>query len=204
MDFGRAALACYFSFIAVFYAAKLMALRARTGRRHADRGSPGTAQHLGHSVFGVLRLVIWSLCVVRTFEPGLDPWLIPFAALTKPGVVLAGLALLVVSLGLIVYVHTYLGDAWRSGVGPAGPSALITTGPYAVTRHPLFLGIAIGQAGFFLALPSAFSLLCLAVGLAVLWRQAAFEEGQMEARFGDTWRDYARRVPPLLPRRSGA
>jgi hypothetical protein len=38
MAFGRAVLACYFTFIAVYYTAKLLALRARTGLSHAELG----------------------------------------------------------------------------------------------------------------------------------------------------------------------
>jgi protein-S-isoprenylcysteine O-methyltransferase Ste14 len=67
-------------------------------------------------------------------------------------------------------------------------------------RHPLFAAIALGQAGFFLALPSLFSLICLVIGVAVLSVQARFEEVRMAERFGGAWRDYAARVPALIPR----
>jgi protein-S-isoprenylcysteine O-methyltransferase Ste14 len=199
MTFGRAALACYFTFIAVFYTAKLMALRARTGRRHADAGAPGTAQWVSHRLFVVLRGAIWLLCVARVAAPDLDRWLGPIDALSHPAVIAAGLGLLLVSLSGVVYVHSYLGDAWRSGVGASGPTMLITTGPYAQVRHPLFLAVAVGQLGFFLALPSLFALACLALGLTVLLLQGRYEERRMEERFGAAWRSYAERTSAIWP-----
>ena len=200
MDFGRAALACYFTFIAVFYTAKLLALRARTGVSHADYGGRGTPQYVGHRLFGIFRLSIWLLCVARVFAPGIDRWLLPFSGMTGVGSLSAGLSLLFVSFGLTVYVHSYMGEAWRSGVPPGGPEQFIESGPFGRLRHPLFAAIAIGQTGFFLALPSAFSLACLAIGLLVLFVQARFEEERMAAAFGPRWTDYAARVPAFIPR----
>ncbi len=199
MTFARAALACYFTFIAVFYTAKLMALRARTGRRHADVGAAGTAQWVSHRLFAVLRAAIWLFCVARVAQPELDGWILPIERLAAVPVIAAGLGLLLVSLAGVVYVHSYLGEAWRSGVAASGPAALITTGPYAQVRHPLFLAIGLGQVGFFLSLPSLFSLACLALGVAALVLQGRYEERRMAERFGGAWRAYAARTPAVWP-----
>ncbi len=200
MEFGRAALACYFTFVAVYYTAKLLALRARTGMSHADLGTPGTAQYIGHRLFRIFRVLIWGLCVLRVFWPEVDRALIPFETITGPASLATGLSLLLVCLAVTVYVHSYMGEAWRSGVGPDGPQHLITVGPFSQLRHPLFSAIALGQIGFFLALPSLFSLVCLVVGLAVLVTQARFEEHRMAIAFGQAWRDYALEVPAIIPR----
>jgi protein-S-isoprenylcysteine O-methyltransferase Ste14 len=120
--------------------------------------------------------------------------------MTGPASLSVGLALLLVSLALTIYIHSYMGEAWRSGVAPSGPKHLITSGPFGRMRHPLFATIAIGQIGFFLALPSLFSLACLVIGVLVLVVQARFEEERMAAAFGARWTDYAARVPAVLPR----
>jgi protein-S-isoprenylcysteine O-methyltransferase Ste14 len=200
MAFGRAVLACYFTFIAVYYTAKLLALRARTGLSHAELGDRGTAQYVAQRLFRVFRAVIWALCVARVFWPEVDRALVPFEAMTGPASLATGLSLLLVCLALTVYVHSYMGEAWRSGVASAGPQHLITAGPFQHLRHPLFTAIAIGQAGFFLALPSLFSLVCLVVGVSVLVVQARFEEQRMAIVFGQDWRDYAAAVPAIIPR----
>ena len=74
-------------------------------------------------------------------------------------------------------------------------SALITEGPFRVSRNPMylgglsvFLGVAIlfGTCTPFLVLPVAF------VALTVLFIEP--EEQAMERQFGDEFREYARRV----------
>lgn len=170
---------------------------------HADRGPRGTAQHRGHTLFAFFRLAIWFVCVARVIAPEIDVFLGPIEVLTTPAVIAAGLGLLLVSLCGTVYVHSYMGAAWRSGVGRDAPRRLITTGPFRFTRHPLFVVIALGQFGFFLALPSLFSLGCLAIGVGVLVAQARFEEGRLARAFGASWSEYVRLTPALpLPRRA--
>lgn len=195
LTFGRAALACYFTFIAVYYTAKLIALRARTGRSHANFGRPGSAQRAGRRVFNVFRLAIWAACVVRVPYPEVDAVLGRFDALYTPLVVASGLAFLVASLALVVYTHSYMAEDWMTGVSDEGPRRLLTRGPFGAMRHPLFVAVALGQVGFFLALPSVFSLTALLVGLSVLRVQAHVEDRALAARFGRDWHDYAERVP---------
>ncbi|WP_240539823.1 methyltransferase family protein [Salinarimonas soli] len=199
LTFTRAALACYFTFIAVFYTAKLMALRARTGRRHAERGRAGTAQWFGHTLFIVLRAGIWAICLARVAAPGIDGWFGPLLPITTAPVAGLGLAFLAASLGGVVYIHSFLGEAWRSGVGAGRPAALVTGGPYARVRHPLFVAVGTGQIGFVLAWPSLFSLACLGLGITSLIVQAQYEERHMEAWFGPAWRSYANRTPAFWP-----
>ena len=59
----------------------------------------------------------------------------------------------------------------------------------------MFCAVAVAQAGFFLALPSLFSLLCLAVGLWALSRQAKAEEEHLSQVFAEEYRQYTRDVP---------
>ena len=58
----------------------------------------------------------------------------------------------------------------------------------------MFLGVAFAQLGFFLALPSVFSLLCLVIGLAALYSQTIQEEKHLEQTFSDDYLAYKNRV----------
>ena len=62
----------------------------------------------------------------------------------------------------------------------------------------MFLGIAIAQAGFFLALPSVFSSVCLLVGWYTLQNQTLAEEAHLSAKFTDDYRHYTEDVPRWL------
>jgi len=77
---------------------------------------------------------------------------------------------------------------------------LATTGPYAYCRNPLYLGSIIIALGFAIAARDAW----VAAGIVVLFTliyvpvirsEEAFLRGQFES-----YDDYARRVPQLLPR----
>lgn len=79
--------------------------------------------------------------------------------------------------------------------------ALTTSGPYAYTRNPLYLGSVIIALGFGIAarslvLAAAMIVMFLAIYLPVI----RFEEKLLRELFPAEFDDYARRVPRLLPR----
>lgn len=198
-EFARAMLAVYFTVVAVVYAGKLMGAQHRTGHAHADIGMPGSVQFVSHSMFHVFRLAIWGICVARAVEPAVDEWLMPFSSMATWPIVGSGLSLLLISLGWISYVHAFMGDAWRSGVGRAQGTVPMAAGPFAISRHPIFLGVIIGQMGFFLALPSLFSLFCACLGIAAVVAQAHMEERHSLKRFGPAYAVYMAQTPRWLP-----
>jgi protein-S-isoprenylcysteine O-methyltransferase Ste14 len=77
---------------------------------------------------------------------------------------------------------------------------LATTGPYAYTRNPLYLGSMIMAAGFALTARSWIVLAVLLVMfLAIYLPVIRGEEGSLRERFPD-FANYERSVPRLLPR----
>lgn len=77
---------------------------------------------------------------------------------------------------------------------------LTTTGPYAHTRNPLYLGSMLIAAGFAVALMSWPITLVLAAGFLVIYVPViASEERFLRAAFPG-FDEYCRRVPRLLPR----
>jgi len=79
-------------------------------------------------------------------------------------------------------------------------SELTTTGPYAYTRNPLYLGSLIIAAGFVVAARSLWiALAAAAIFLAIYLPVMRFEEQFLRSQFPD-FDDYAKRVPRLLPR----
>lgn len=198
-DFTRAFLGCYFSFVAIYYAAKLSGLAARAGVSYADPGQPGTTQFVAHRVFHVFRLAIWAVMVARVVAPGIDPALALLPGYGVAAVNLTGVAAMAAALFVSTYAHSYMDADWRSGVAPDGPARLITTGPFALTRNPMFIGVLLGQIGLFLALPSVFTLVCLVIGATVVMRQADYEEKALARAFGPAYEAYAQATPRWLP-----
>ena len=82
-----------------------------------------------------------------------------------------------------------------AGHRPRPQSALITEGPYRFSRNPLYLGGNLfGFLGAALVVGSPGTIVLTLLGLIATDRMIRREERQLEARFGDEWRSYRRRV----------
>jgi hypothetical protein len=83
--------------------------------------------------------------------------------------------------------------------------ALATSGPYASTRNPLYLGSAFLAGGFALAGNAWWAgLLIVAYFTVFYYAVMRNEEEDLRKRFGATFDEYAARVPLFFPRLVGA
>ena len=76
---------------------------------------------------------------------------------------------------------------------------LVTSGPFAIVRHPMYSGLILAALGALLIYPTWTTLLfvCFAPMRTVRARR---EEAALAAEFGEKWREYCQRVPAFLPR----
>lgn len=120
---------------------------------------------------------------------------------TVPNLVTAGgLVLVAAGTALHVVARRHLGVQWTSEVTVLERQALVTTGPYAVVRHPLYLAASLMAVGTVLAHPSA-ATLCLAVGfLGGVSLKVVAEDRALRTAFDARHADYAARVPAIVPR----
>jgi protein-S-isoprenylcysteine O-methyltransferase Ste14 len=201
-DLSRWFLAAFFSSVALFYTATILRKKRRLGRSPVIRGHKGTRHRLIHDVFVVFRAAILLVCLIRVPFPQIDVWLVPLPWMWHPAVIVSGCALMLASFAAIIWLHNSMGADWRSGINEHGDgrSRLIERGAFAWSRNPMFICIQLAQLGLFLALPTIFTLVCLIVGIAAIHAQVRLEERHLEARFGDTWRSYAARVPRWIIR----
>jgi protein-S-isoprenylcysteine O-methyltransferase Ste14 len=75
---------------------------------------------------------------------------------------------------------------------------LITSGPYAYIRHPMYLAVILAGWGGLL-LYRSWTMLVSAVIMLGLFYRAAKEEDALAQAFGGEWQDYKRRVPGWIP-----
>jgi protein-S-isoprenylcysteine O-methyltransferase Ste14 len=83
-----------------------------------------------------------------------------------------------------------------TNIRPREPAnSLVLTGLYRKTRNPMYLGMTLLYFGLALLLHSLVALLLLIVVLVIIQTQViAREERYLEARFGDDYRAYKKRV----------
>lgn len=102
--------------------------------------------------------------------------------------VIAGIALNIAADGLLKKVRTSIKPT-------AQPSVLVTSGPYAISRNPMYLGFGLLILGIAVLLGTAAPLVLAAVFFPIADHLfIRFEESVLEAEFGPAWIDYATRV----------
>ncbi|MFQ5774940.1 MAG: methyltransferase family protein [Kiloniellaceae bacterium] len=93
--------------------------------------------------------------------------------------------------------------AWRVLHETQRRRALATAGPYAVIRHPQYVGFVLIMLGFLLQWPTLLTVLMFPFLVAMYVRLARREEWEAIAEFGEAYRRYAQSVPGFIPRLRG-
>jgi len=102
--------------------------------------------------------------------------------------------------GLLVIIPGELLRIWASG--HIHKMAEVTrTGPYAMCRHPLYLGHLIIATGFCIIADSMLAFIIVTISFFIIymptWKN---EEKHLIELFGDTYIEFMRTTPALLPR----
>lgn len=110
-----------------------------------------------------------------------------------------GATLTVAGLLFAIWAREQLGRNWSRSVTVKQDHELITSGPYAVVRHPIYTGILVGFFGSAVAQGQVRSLVAFLLVSAVLYAKLRLEEQWMRSHFGETYAVYAQRVAALVP-----
>ncbi len=110
-----------------------------------------------------------------------------------------GSAVLVAGTLFTLWARLTLGTMWSSSPIAREHHSLKTTGPYAITRHPIYTGLLFMLAGT--ALINGFGgwLIYLAVGVIFFEVKIHAEEKLLTETLGDSYRRYRERIPQLIP-----
>lgn len=93
----------------------------------------------------------------------------------------------------------HLGQNWSVAVTVKEGHELITSGPYALVRHPLYAGLVVALLGCVVAVGEWRGLLAMALAISVFWTKLRLEERWMREQFGESYEAYSRRVAALVP-----
>jgi protein-S-isoprenylcysteine O-methyltransferase Ste14 len=110
----------------------------------------------------------------------------------------AGAVFMLAGLLLRLWAAAHAGRQGLLRVRP--PDRLVTTGPYAVMRHPLSLANLLTGVGVVLMAESGLGLVLIPAALVALYRLTVpFEDAHLAERFGREYADYRARVPAFAP-----
>jgi protein-S-isoprenylcysteine O-methyltransferase Ste14 len=111
---------------------------------------------------------------------------------------IAGVALCALGIGLAIYARFYLGSNWGLPMARKANPELITSGPYAFVRHPIYSGILLAMAGSALA-ESITWVLALPIFGPYFVYSARVEERTMAEAFPAQYPAYRAHTKMLIP-----
>ena len=110
---------------------------------------------------------------------------------------MCGAALTLAGVALAIWARMLLAGNWSSDVTLKRDMSS-SSRPYALIRHPIYMGILLALIGTALAVGEWRATLAVIVALA-FWRKLRVEEAFMRRQFGETYARYTARVPALIP-----
>jgi protein-S-isoprenylcysteine O-methyltransferase Ste14 len=187
---GAAALAAFLALVFVGM--------ARALRRPRGRATGLAARTLRWPVYLLIGIPFFAVAIFLwrplplALSPSLQALALAFGALLYfPG------------LGLALWGRLTLGEMYNVsmsvGVQLHAGHRLVTAGPYAIVRHPMYAGIIMAAWGGLLLYRTWTCVFAAFVFLGLLVR-AHREEQALAAEFGPEWDAYCRRAPAWIPR----
>jgi protein-S-isoprenylcysteine O-methyltransferase Ste14 len=188
---GGLALALYALYLALALGLRLALHRRRTGSSgfKGISGRPGSAEWTG----GVLFVLGWAVGIAGCLFD-------PLSALDTPAVHVAGLLLYGAGLAGTLVAQEAMRASFRIGVDEAERTALVTDGPFALVRNPIYSAMLPALLGLALLAGSAVAFAGFVLVLVALELQTRLvEEPYLLRVHGREYSQYAARVGRFVP-----
>lgn len=191
------ALVLYVAYLALAFGLRTAIQLRRTGSSgfHGIGGRPGSPEWIAGVGFA-LALLLGVAAPILALADVVEP----FDALDTAPLHVLGAVLAVGGIVATFLAQVAMGTSWRIGVDPAERTALVTSGPFALVRNPIFAAMLPTALGLTLLVPSWVALLGLAgLFLALELQVRVVEEPYLRQTHGAEYATYARRVGRFLP-----
>jgi protein-S-isoprenylcysteine O-methyltransferase Ste14 len=169
----------------------------QTGERiRAERGALQREGFWAHVTEYVFFLLLAAVVLDFGFQGGnLRKFAFPAPAWLR----WSGFGLGIISVGLFAWTHTILGRFWSPYLQLRPGHRLITDGPYARIRHPMYSAIVGWLMALGLVAANWIALIFAGLGALNFLLRIQGEEKMMLQQFGDEYREYMKRTGQLLP-----
>lgn len=191
------ALVLYLVYLGLAFGVRTLLHKKRTGSSGfmGISGRPGSAEWLGGVLFGVA-IALGFAAPVIDLVGALDP----VAAVDGTAGHVVGLALTLTGLAGTLYAQGAMGTSWRIGVDEGDRTELVTSGPFARVRNPIFAAMIPTSLGLVLLVPNLVAVIGFAaLFLALELQTRVVEEPYLRRVHGAAYADYASRAGRFLP-----
>jgi protein-S-isoprenylcysteine O-methyltransferase Ste14 len=191
------ALSGFLVYMALAFGVRTAIQIRRTGSSgfHGISGRPGSLQWTGGVLF-VVALAAGALAPILDLIGALDP----IDALNTTAVHVAGAALFAAGLVGTLAAQLAMGASWRIGVDDDERTELVTHGPFALVRNPIFAAMIPTSLGLALLVPNVVALAgAIALITALQLQTRLLEEPYLLRTQGEAYREYAARVGRFVP-----
>ena len=194
---GWTALGCYAAYLTVAFGVRTAIQLRRTGRTgfNGISGQPGSREWVAGVLF-VTALAIGALAPVLDVTGAL----VPIDVFDAPPVQILGIGLFCAGLAATLYAQVAMGDSWRIGVDDSERTELVTNGPFAIVRNPIFAAMVPTSLGLALIVPNVVALAgFVALVLALEIQVRLVEEPYLLRVHGEAYARYAARTGRFAP-----
>jgi protein-S-isoprenylcysteine O-methyltransferase Ste14 len=146
-------------------------------------------------IIGSLALIVF-LALYAINPPWLSVLSLPFTDWLRWVGILLGLG----SFILYAWAQDVLGKEWSPHLQMRQEHHMVTSGPYAVIRHPIYTAYLVFMSGIALTTANWFFVGLLGVSIVVFARRIPKEELMLIEVFGAQYAEYIRRTGGLLPK----
>jgi len=191
------ALGAYAVYMALAFGLRTVIQLRRTGSSGFEgvSGRPGSAEWWAGVLF-VVAIAVGVAAPVLALTGVVEP----ISALDVTAVHAVGIALFALGLLGTLVAQMAMGESWRIGVDEAQTTDLVTDGPFALVRNPIFAAMLPASAGLALMVPSSVALAGMAALVLALELQVrVVEEPYLLRSHGAGYAGYAARVGRFLP-----
>lgn len=192
-----AALLAYALYLLLAFVLRTVIQLRRTGSSgfKGVSGRPGSPEWLAGVLF-VVALLVGAAAPVLALADSVEP----IEALDTTAAHAAGIVLFVAGLAVTLAAQFAMGSSWRIGVDHGERTDLVTGGPFALSRNPIFAAMIPTGLGLTLMVPSAVAIAGLAALVVALQLQVrVVEEPYLRATHGAAYEAYAARVGRFVP-----
>ena len=118
---------------------------------------------------------------------------------TNPATILGGEIVTGLGIAYAFWARFNLGTNWSGSITLKADHQLVRSGPYALSRHPIYTGILLAMLGNAVCMGTIAGVIGFALAVVAFKRKSLVEEHLLRTQFGEEYGRYAQDVRALIP-----